>query len=110
MGPCQVMLLGFMQHSTPVPITDMCTMGMSSTVCLFPSMMSPHQEWCKAMEDVGQREKDSRLALQLPLRAVLLHQPPFLWGRRGILWEEGLGNDPSSPSPDPGSPQNPAPH
>lgn len=37
------------------------------------------------MEDVGQGEEDGGLSLQLPLRALLLHQPPFLGmrGRRG---------------------------
>lgn len=30
------------------------------------------------MEDVGQCEEDGGLALQLPLGAFLLYQPPFL--------------------------------
>lgn len=40
------------------------------------------------MEDVGQREEDGGLALQLPLGAVLLHQPAFLC--RG---EDGEGQE-----------------
>lgn len=40
------------------------------------------------MENVGQREEDSGLALQLPLGAVLLHQPAFL---RGGWGEDGEG-------------------
>ena len=35
------------------------------------------------MEDVSQCEEDGGLALQLPLRAFLLHQPPFLCGQGG---------------------------
>lgn len=43
------------------------------------------------MEDVSQREEDSGLPLQLPLRAFLFHQSPFLLGREKIMRGRGLG-------------------
>lgn len=78
--------------------------------CLLPSLRSPHQERCEAMEDVGQRQEDSGLALQLPLGALLVHQPPFLcWGGERPVKARGRQKAPGSPSPAPGSPRHPAP-
>lgn len=73
MGPLPGEGVDLTHLSSPAPST-----GASTMACLFPSLMSPHQERREAMEDVGQCEQDSGLALHLPLGALLLHQPPFL--------------------------------
>lgn len=74
------MVRSFTHLSFPAPSTGMY----ATMLCLSPSLASPHQKRCEAMEDVGQCEEDSGLALQLPLRAILLHQPAFLCvGERG---------------------------
>lgn len=63
------------------------------------------------MKDVSQCEEDGGLALQLPLRAFLLHQSTFLWWGEGIGLIDGrTGEEPQLACPEPGSPQGPAPH
>lgn len=51
-----------------------------TVACLAPS--ASHQKRCEVLEDVGQCEEDGGLALQPPLGAFLLHQPPFLQAER----------------------------
>lgn len=53
------------------------------------------------MEDVGQRQEDSGLALQLPLGALLVHQPPFLLGRREACEGRRVVEGPRLPRPGP---------
>lgn len=50
------------------------------------------------MEDVGQREEDGGLALQLPLGAVLLHQPAFLCGEERTVGVKGCRRPSAHPA------------
>lgn len=50
------------------------------------------------MEDVGQCEEHSGLALKLPRRALLLHQPPFLWGGGETVRGGGWAKTPVHPA------------
>lgn len=65
-----------------VSTTGTSSMSIPSSL---PCPPSAHQQGCEVMEDVGQREEDSGLPVQLPLRALLLHQPPFLLGERKTM-------------------------
>lgn len=83
---CPVMLLDGVHLSVPAP-----RMGILPRPTSSPSLTSPYQERCEAMEDVGQCEEDGGLALQLPLRAFLLQQLPFLHvGEERMVRGKGL--------------------